>query len=148
MQRKDFHETVEAILRSDHRYQADAYHFVREALEHTQKAVSKANKGQLRHISGQELLKGIRAYALAQYGPMALFLLHEWGVRACEDFGEIVFRLAEHGSFSTTENDRRTDFQGGYDFQQAFRQPFLPTRHPGAAPTGPHPNPAPSTADS
>ena len=34
-------------------------------------------------MTGQELLEGIRLYALERYGPMALMLLQEWGVQAC-----------------------------------------------------------------
>jgi len=128
MQSANFNEVLEVILARDPRYHHDAYHFVREALDYTQKAISKANKGQVRHITGQELLAGIRAYALARYGPMAITLLREWGVQRCEDFGEIVFTLIEHGVLSKTETDSRADFGGGYDFEEAFRKPFLPTR--------------------
>jgi uncharacterized repeat protein (TIGR04138 family) len=97
-------------------------------LDYTQRAVSKANQGKLRHVTGQELLAGIRAFALQQYGPMALTLLQEWGVHRCEDFGELVFNLIDRGVLSQTETDSRADFAGGYDFVEAFRKPFLPTR--------------------
>jgi uncharacterized repeat protein (TIGR04138 family) len=134
MQPQSFDDVLAAVLAKDRRYGRDAYEFVREALDYTQRAISKSSHGSLRHISGQELLAGIRAYALEQYGPMALTLLNEWGVQRCEDFGEIVFNLVEHGLFSKTESDRRADFQGVYDFTEAFRKPFLPTRPPAAAP--------------
>jgi uncharacterized repeat protein (TIGR04138 family) len=32
----------------------------------------------------------------------------------------------EAGLFSKTDSDSREDFQGGYDFEEAFRKPFLP----------------------
>ena len=95
MQNQNFEEEIEKILARDPRYHRDAYNFLREALDHTQKSVTKAAKGEPRHVSGQELLDGIREFALAQYGPMALTVLEEWGVRRCEDFGEIVFSLVE-----------------------------------------------------
>ena len=126
MHQVDFNEVVEQILAHDTRYDRQAYHFIREALDYTQKPIIKANKGKLRHISGQELLSGIRVYALNQYGPMALTLLEEWGVKRCEDFGEIVFALVEGGALSKTETDSRADFQGGYDFADAFKKPYLP----------------------
>jgi uncharacterized repeat protein (TIGR04138 family) len=134
MQAQSFEDILAAVLAKDRRYAREAYEFVREALDFTQRAISKSSHGTLRHISGQELLAGIRAYALEQYGPMALTLLNEWGVQRGEDFGEIVFNLVEHGLFSKTERDTRADFQGGYDFTEAFRKPFLPTRPPTAAP--------------
>ena len=79
-------------------------------------------------MSGQQLLEGIREFALRQYGPMAITVLDEWGVRRCEDFGEIVFNLVDHGHglFGKTETDSREDFKGGYDFEEAFKKPFLP----------------------
>jgi len=126
MQEANFEERLELILAKDARYQRDAYFFMREALDHTQKSIVKENRGELRHVSGQELLSGIREYALAQFGPMATTVLEEWGVRNCQDFGEIVFNMVEIGLLAKTENDSREDFRDGYSFEDAFRKPFLP----------------------
>lgn len=128
MHTPSFEEVVERIVASDRRYAADAYSFVREALEHTQKTAGKGNRASLRHVSGQELLGGIRDYALTTYGPMSLSLLNEWGLHRAEDFGEIVFNLVEQGVLSKTDKDQRSDFQNGFDFETAFRKPFLPER--------------------
>ncbi|MBE7500314.1 MAG: hypothetical protein HS113_08405 [Verrucomicrobiales bacterium] len=128
MQAQNFDDVLEQVVAADPRYGREAYHFLREALDYTQRAVSKANQGKLRHVTGQELLAGIRAFALQQYGPMALTLLDEWGVRRCEDFGELVFNLIDRGVLSRTDTDSRADFAGGYDFAEAFHKPFLPTR--------------------
>lgn len=135
MQAQDFDAVLDGIVAQDGRYHRDAYLFLREALDHTQRVIRKANREKLRHVSGQELLGGIRAYALQQYGPMALAVLHEWGVRSCQDFGEIVFTLVERNVLSKTEEDSRADFKGGYDFEEAFRKPYLPSqpRLPAAA---------------
>jgi uncharacterized repeat protein (TIGR04138 family) len=126
MQETNFEETLETILKNDRRYHRDAYFFVREALDHTQKQVAKKRKSKVRHIKGQELLEGIRACGLEQFGPMTLTVLHEWGVRRCEDFGEIVFNMVENRLLAKTDQDSREDFQGGYDFEETFCQPFLP----------------------
>lgn len=128
MQPQSFEAVLERILNQDPRYHREAYLFLREALDYTQRAISKANQGKMRHVSGQELLAGIRAYALQQYGPMTLLLLNEWGVRRCEDFGELVFNLVDAGVLSKTETDSRADFANGYDFEEAFRKPFLPSQ--------------------
>lgn len=130
MQTPSFEEALNRITQADPRYHREAYQFLREALDHTQKRINKSPKTEPRHVTGQELLEGIREFALLQYGPMALTLLNEWGVRACEDFGELVFNLVEHRLLSKTDSDSRADFQNGYDFQTAFRKPFLPTRTP------------------
>jgi uncharacterized repeat protein (TIGR04138 family) len=126
MQEVNFDQALALILHNDPRYHREAYLFVREALDHTQKTVVKEKRGSVRHVSGQELLVGIRDLALAQFGPMAATVLAEWGVHKCEDFGEIVFNMVEIGLLAKTDKDSRADFAGGYDFQDAFRKPFLP----------------------
>ncbi len=126
MQEVNFDEMLDAIVERDPRFQRDAYHFVREALDYTQKLISKENKGNVRHITGQELLGGLRQYALHQYGPMTSTLLEEWGIRTCGHFGEIVFNMVETGLLAKTEKDTRDDFQTGYDFVDAFQKPYWP----------------------
>ena len=129
MQAASFEEAIEQIAAQDLRYNREAYFFLREALDHTHKITGKPpKKNELRHVSGQELLKGIREYALQQFGPMTLTVLEEWGIRCCEDFGEIVFNMVENKLLAKTEQDSREDFRNGYDFHDAFRKPFLPSR--------------------
>src|ERR1051326_3888032 len=129
MQAPSFEEAVEQVLSRDSRYPRDAYAFVREALDHTQKMLSKnPKKREVRHVSGQELLSGIREYALQQFGPMTLSVFEAWGIRGCGDFGEMVFNMVEVKLLAKTDQDSREDFKTGYDFQEAFRKPFLPTR--------------------
>jgi len=69
MHEVSFDETLEVIRAKDPRYARDAYQFVREALDYTQKTIGRENRGRIRHVSGQELLGGIRGFALAQFGP-------------------------------------------------------------------------------
>ena len=127
MHEATFEEDLEKILAKDHRYHRDAYLFVREALDHTQKVVAKETRGQPRHVTGQELLRGIRDFALDQFGPMVITVFEEWGIRSGQDFGEIVFNMVEAGLLAKTDRDTRADFDGGYDFDEAFRKPFLPS---------------------
>jgi uncharacterized repeat protein (TIGR04138 family) len=141
-----FEEVVEKIVAQDPRYAHDVYHFVREALDYTQKRVHKEARTRKprtdRHVSGQQLLEGIRDYALSLFGPLTLFVLNEWGLHRCEDFGEIVFNLVDHGNgmFGKTDQDSREDFKGGYDFDAAFRQPFLPAARSKPAPEAAEPS--------
>lgn len=159
MHTANFDEALDQIVQNDPRYHRDAYLFIREALDFTQKLVNKSTKtekgekadktesrtttsdemaeGKVRHVSGQELLAGIRAYALEQFGPMTLTVLNEWGIRQCEDFGELVFNMVENHLLAKTKKDSRDDFKGGYDFDEAFRQPYLPSTK--SAPTEPKP---------
>lgn len=126
MQPTKFEEVLAKIVEEEPRYRREAYFFLREALDHAQRIISKANKNQVRHVTGQELLEGIRQYGLSQFGPMAKTLLNEWGVHRCEDFGELVFILVEKGLLSKTDTDSREDFKGGYGFNEAFCEPYLP----------------------
>jgi uncharacterized repeat protein (TIGR04138 family) len=135
MQTQHFDAVLDRVVLVDPRYQREAYCFLREALDYTQKAISKANRGKLRHVTGQELLAGIRAYALGRYGPMTLTLLHEWGIHSCADFGELVFNLVEQNVLSKTETDSRADFREGYDFEEAFAKPFRPRGRPSPQPS-------------
>jgi uncharacterized repeat protein (TIGR04138 family) len=128
MQQLNFEDILDRIVENDKRYSRDAYIFLREALEFTQKAISKANKNQVRHITGQELLNGIREYALAVFGPMAQTVLGEWGVQSCEDFGQMVFVMVENNLLRKTDTDSLEDFKCGYTFDEAFRKPFLPSK--------------------
>ena len=136
MQEINFDEVVEQILARDSRYHRDAYAFMREALAFTQKLASKENSGKARHVYGQELLDGIRQYALSQYGPMTMTVLEEWGVHECRHFGDLVFNMIEGGLLQKTDADTPEDFQTGYNFADAFRKPFWPeSRHKAGAGT-------------
>jgi uncharacterized repeat protein (TIGR04138 family) len=126
MQETNFEAVVDLIVARDPRFARDAYAFVREALDFTQKIVVKETRGVIRHVSGQELLDGIRQFALQQFGPMTVTVLEEWGVTHCRDFGDIVFNMVESGLLAKTDKDTRDDFQHGYDFTDAFRKPFWP----------------------
>jgi len=128
MQAANFEQTIDTILARDSRYHRDAYFFVREALDHTQKLLGRSCKEDIHHVSGQELLEGIRAFALQQFGPMVVTVFNEWGIRQCEDFGEIVFNMVETTILAKTDKDTREDFKKGYDFFEAFRRPFVPSR--------------------
>jgi uncharacterized repeat protein (TIGR04138 family) len=126
MHEVNFDLKVEQILVRDQRYRREAYVFLKDALGFTRKLMSRENQAKVRHVTGQELLDGIRQFALKEFGPMAVTVLEEWGITSCSDFGEIVFNMVEVGLFDLTDQDRREHFQNGYDFTTAFRKPFWP----------------------
>jgi uncharacterized repeat protein (TIGR04138 family) len=126
MKKVNFNEALSQILKDDPRFSEQAYLFLRHALDFTIKLFAKPIGGPSRHVTGSELLDGIRQYALREYGAMAKTVLNYWGVHKCEDFGVMVFNLVEKGIFGKTDQDRKEDFNGGYDFDDAFRQPFKP----------------------
>jgi uncharacterized repeat protein (TIGR04138 family) len=126
MQEVSFEESLAKIQAKDPRFHREAYLFVREALDYTQKTIGKDTRGRIRHVTGQELLRGIRELALEQFGPMAKTVFEDWEVHCCEDFGAIVFNMIEVGWLAKTSRDSRAHFENGYDFDEAFRKPFLP----------------------
>jgi len=103
------------IIAKDPRYKADAYVFVHDALGHTWQRLDRR-----RHITGRELLAGIKDLALKRYGRMARAVLNSWGVRTTDDFGAIVFNLVDAGLLSKTEEDHIEDFHDVYDFDETF----------------------------
>jgi len=129
-----FQETVSEICKKDARYQPDAYFFLIEALDVTVKDIRKNQPEHGRHVSGKELLNGIKTYAVEEFGPMAFTVFSEWGIHATLDFGEIVFNLVESGRLGKTESDSRDDFKNGFDFDEAFVVPFEPQPSDSPAP--------------
>ncbi len=138
MQSLSFEEVIARITEQDRRYRRDAYLFVREALDHTQRTLARDKQGGIRHVSGQELLAGIKDYAAAQFGPMAITVLEEWGIRSCLDFGELVFNMVETGGCPLLSLDDIPDvapfaarLQKGADSLSAFLWTKLsePARH-------------------
>ncbi|MCX6843908.1 MAG: hypothetical protein NTX53_16720 [candidate division WOR-3 bacterium] len=106
---------LDTVLAKDPRFRPEAYLFVHDALGHTC-----ARLGQRRHVTGRELLEGIKDIALKRYGAMSLAVLNSWGVRTTDDFGAIVFNLVDAELLSKTEEDRIDDFHAVYNFDDVF----------------------------
>lgn len=106
------------------KYHPNAYQFIFAALRHTQQMLGKAmDPEQLAadaHISGEQLLEGIRELGLQEFGLMTRIVFNGWGVHSTEDFGRIVFELIERGEMRKTENDHIHDFIDVYDFGEAL----------------------------
>ena len=102
-----FVEIVEEICRKDPRFEPEAYVFVKRALDFTIKQLDKDRKGAERHVTAIELLDGIKSFALQEFGPMTLTVLHEWRITRTDDFGEIVFNMVETGTLGKTEEDKK-----------------------------------------
>jgi uncharacterized repeat protein (TIGR04138 family) len=119
------------VVRRDPRYVYEAYEFVFEALRYTQAMLDRlppeergGEPGAHHHVSGKELLEGIRQYALRQFGLMARTVFHLWGIDRTDDFGEIVFNLVEAKLMSRTESDQRSDFHAVFDLDTALTEGY------------------------
>jgi uncharacterized repeat protein (TIGR04138 family) len=113
---KDFYNQVEKIFKGDPRYKPESYEFVMQALFYTQKRLKREG-----HISAQELLNGIKDFALEQFGPMAPTVFEHWGITSTDDLGNIVFKMIENGLLKKTEGDSLEDFRAVYDLKETFK---------------------------
>ena len=119
------------------KYHPDAYRFLFTALRWTQEQLGRAKKSNAdtgsdpeAHVSGQELVEGIRLYAIEQFGLMAKTVFQSWNVTRTDDFGHMVFEMIDRGEMSRTDSDHLEDFCGQYDFNEAFdRQYEIKTAH-------------------
>ena len=123
------HPKLEALVHQDTRYAYEAYEFVFAALAHTlammgktQGDESKAEEGF--HVSGQQLLGGVRDLAQHEFGLMARTVFRLWGIDHTSDFGEIVFNLIEAGLMNKTDRDDRADFADVYDLDEALARDY------------------------
>lgn len=112
----EFFKKLCEVARSDRRYKLDALLFVYEALDYTVREVVREK----RHVTGKELLEGIRQYALKNFGVFSKLVFNSWGVKETQDFGNIVFSLVERGLMKKTESDSIDDFMEVFDFDSAF----------------------------
>jgi uncharacterized repeat protein (TIGR04138 family) len=130
-----FHAGLLEVVERDSRYAYEAYEFLFHALHHTQKmlgreppeaveGVQPAQMDARHHVSGQELVQGVRDLALREYGLMARTVFRQWGIQRTDDFGEMVFNLVEAGLMSKTDEDTRADFHAVYDLDQALVQDY------------------------
>jgi len=130
MQRK----TLEQVVDEYGRYPLEAFEFVRHGLSHTVEQIygqAKANSDAACHVSGQQLCKGLRDFAIQRYGVMARTVLGHWGVHRTIDFGRIVFAMIDSKLMHKNEGDDIRDFEAVFDFETAFQ---MPERSPAAPP--------------
>ena len=77
------------------------------------------------HITGQELLDGVRRLALRQFGLMTQTVFRQWRIQDTGDFGRIVFEMIERGQMKKTERDQLSDFLDIYDFEVVFDHDYV-----------------------
>lgn len=124
MQTVGFYEALEEICAADPRYHREAYAFLRDAFHALLKRYKKSKKPAPSHVGAAELLEGFRQHALEEFGPMTMTVLDYWGVQSCEDIGNMVFHLIHFQVLGSAEQDTPEAFQQGFDFAEAFIEPF------------------------
>jgi len=108
-------EVFDRLQERNPRFDARAYVFVLQALHSVIDSLEKP-----RHVSGPELVEGVRALALDRFGPIARTVLEHWGIHDTDDVGRVVFAMVEQGILIKQDGDQPEDFAGVFDFEEAF----------------------------
>lgn len=113
-------EMVLELTHRDPRYPIPAYKFMFEALEYTLVKVT----GERRHVTGRELLEGVRLYAFEQFGPLAKMVFKNWGIRNTRDFGNMIFNLIDLRLMGRNETDTVDDFNDIFEIDTVFWEDY------------------------
>lgn len=116
MNELQFADEIRARIRArGDSYDERGYLFVLAALEFLQGRLAVR-----RHVTGAELAWAFRDFAVEQFGLLAPQVLSYWGITRTADLGRIVFTLVEIGLLAAQAGDREEDFDGVFDFDEAF----------------------------
>ena len=132
-------EDLSKVAACDARYDFDAYLLVLQGFEIVRRAQQRkirkrqaektgatesvrkrSSRRSVVHIPGQKLCLGVRALALRQYGDLALPLLRQWGLHSTSDIGSIVYNLIASGDLVASPQDKRSDFDDVFDFEDTM----------------------------
>ena len=123
-------ELVQKIIDDDPRYHPNAYFFLLKALnvtiwEKKQDVDEKLDETEIRHVSGQQLLEGIRILALKEFGYLARAVFNCWGIVETYCWGEIVYNMISKKLLTKSDKDNRLDFKDVFDFEDALDKAFF-----------------------
>ena len=124
-------DPLRQLALKDGRYSPEAFRFLFESLDHAVRLAGKAgSEGTDRHVTGQEVLAGMRICAQEAFGPLAAHVWRSWGVRETMDWGRIVFLLVDEGLLKRQDDDQIGDFSQGFDFDEVFEASYVPELPP------------------
>ena len=124
------------LLKKDRRFTLETYRFVNEALEYAQelgmgRAAATENPNGApsqddvaNHVTGQDLSRAAKDWAVLQYGFMAKTVLAKLGLRRTRDFGDAVYNMIEVGLMSKTPEDSVEDFDDVFDLGAELDRAF------------------------
>ena len=105
------------IVAKDKRYDARAYALLLDVVRYLSGEEGK-------HVPGEDIVDEFRDEALDQFGPLTYTVLTEWGLSSTEDIGEMMLNLVESKRIGRDETDSVDAFASGYDFKEAFLDPY------------------------
>lgn len=123
------------LLKRDKRYKMESYRFINEALLYAQNVMKLGKESAAeppteiepvgeKHVTGQDLSRAVKEFALDQYGLMARSVLNELGIKKTDDIGRIVYNLIEIGLMKKTSDDRIEDFYNVFDLGAELDRDF------------------------
>src|SRR5262245_15170220 len=120
--------TTQKLAPARLRFHPNAYQFLLAALRRTQQKLSRTRgmnpDDEQAHVSGKELLEGIREFGLEQFGMLTRTVFRCWGIQATDDFGRMVFEMIDKGDMRKTDSDQLSDFFDVYDFGEALERQY------------------------
>lgn len=120
--KQSFENAVAILAERYPEYTEEAYDFMRVALDSAVERFCKNEKQP--HLSAKELYLGACAYALEEYGPLAVDVLSFWGLNSSSDFGNVVYNLIEVGIFGKQKDDSREQFDVLPDLKKLLNAPY------------------------
>jgi uncharacterized repeat protein (TIGR04138 family) len=105
------HPRLEELVRRKERFPIEAYEFVREAF---------ADAGPDADLSPRQLLEAISGLARREFGLLAPMVFRQWGVRSCDDVGEIVSDLIDARLIEPADDDGSEGFRCAFDLESAL----------------------------
>ena len=111
-------DSYDDILAKDKRYAPEAYTLIMDVVQYL------GENG--KSISANCILNEFRERTLDLYGPFSLHVLKELGVESCSEVGAIMGNLVAAGRVGREPEDSLSDFDFGFDFEEAFVSPFNP----------------------
>ncbi len=111
-------EKFNRLLKKHKEYDSEAYSYIYEVLDYTEKNIAKKSKSE--QVSARELTEGFKSYTINKFGCLARTVLNEWGVKTTNDIGNIVFYLIEFDLMAKQKSDKIEDFYEVYNFNHAF----------------------------
>lgn len=120
-------DVYRSLALRDGRYSPEAFRFLNEALQVAVRLAGKEEQeDQDRHVTGQQILEGMRELARERFGPLAAQVWRSWGIRSTRDWGEIVFLLVDAKQLRRQESDTKEDFAEDFDFDEVFVREYRP----------------------
>ncbi|MDO5565157.1 MAG: hypothetical protein Q4G59_00775 [Planctomycetia bacterium] len=123
------------LLKNDHRFSIESYRLVNDALVFANEQSAKEESQSITdditspsngpsHVTGQDLCRAVRDYALLQYGMLARTVLRGLGIRKTSDIGDIVYNLIGIGYMSKTKEDCPEDFDDVFELSKELENGF------------------------